>query len=72
MTSLASPPLFSLVSTDSNHLTLRSPEGHVGHLFVLEDDIIRVMVLPEGELRAPRSWSVSPGDEDVPDRKSVV
>ena len=66
MTSLARPPLFSLVSADSNHLVLRSAEGHVSHLFVLEDDIIRVMVLPEGKLRAPCSWSVSPGEEAVP------
>ena len=48
------------------HLILRSPEGHVGHLFVLEDDIIRVMVLPGGKLRALQSWSISPGQEDVP------
>ena len=66
MTSLASPPVFVLVSSVGNHLVLRSPEGHVGHVFVLEDDIIRVMVLPEGRLRCPRSWSVCPGEEDMP------
>ena len=66
MTSLASPPVFSLSSVEANHLTLRSAEGHVSHLFVLEDDILRIMVLPQGRLRSPRSWSVSPGQEDVP------
>jgi len=72
VTSLASPPVFSLGnaaakgSATANHLVLRSPEGHVGHLFVLEEDIIRVMVLPEGKLRAKRSWSVCPGEEDIP------
>jgi alpha-glucosidase len=66
VTSLASPPLFSLAGADSNHLVLHSPEGHVAHVFVLEEDILRVMVLPEGKLRAPRGWSVSPGEEDIP------
>ncbi len=59
------PPVFSLAEHAGNRLTLRAPEGHVAHLFVLEPDIIRVMVLPGGGVRSPRSWAIAPGEEDV-------
>lgn len=60
------PSLFALTESAGNRLTLTSPEGHVAHIFVLEEDIVRVMVLPKGELRAPKSWAICPGGEDVP------
>ncbi len=60
------PPEFTLAENASNRLTLRSTAGHVAHVFVLEQDIIRVMVLPGGALRSRRSWAVAPGQEDVP------
>ena len=63
---LSHPPLFALTKNDGNHLTLRSPEGHIAHIFVLEEDIVRVMVLPGGKLHAPKSWAICPGGEDVP------
>lgn len=64
--SMSRNPLFSLRSQDGNHLVLESAEGHVVHLFILEEEIIRVMVLPEGKLRFPRTWAIAPGAEDVP------
>lgn len=64
--SLSTPPVFSLKEKDGARLTLQAAEGHVAHLFVLEEDIIRVMVLPGGTLRCPRSWTVAPGGEDGP------
>jgi alpha-glucosidase len=60
------PPLFALTKSDGNHLTLRSAEGHLAHIFILEEDIIRVMLLPSGKLHAPMSWAICPGGEDVP------
>jgi alpha-glucosidase len=63
--SMANNPLFSLDERSSNHLTLKSAEGHVAHLFILEEDLIRVMLLPCGELRFPRTWAIAPGAEDV-------
>lgn len=63
--SMSRNPVFSLIAQDHNRLTLRSAEGHVAHVFVLEDDIIRVMLLPCGELRCPRTWAIAPGAEDV-------
>ncbi len=59
-------PRFSLQHRAGPQLTLRSPEGHVAHLFILEDDLLRLLVLPHGQLRNPRTWAIAPGAEDVP------
>ncbi|MDQ2693865.1 MAG: DUF4968 domain-containing protein, partial [Pseudomonadota bacterium] len=63
---LDQPPRFALHATQGNHLTLRAPQGPVAHVFVLEHDIVRLLVLPEGSLKFPRTWSVAPGLEDLP------
>lgn len=60
------PPVFALHHQQGNHLELHSPEGHVAHIFVLEDDIVRLLVLPHGELRMPRTWAIAPGLGDLP------
>ncbi|MBV9299941.1 MAG: alpha-glucosidase, partial [Verrucomicrobia bacterium] len=59
-------PVFSFADRVDCRLTLKSSEGHVAHIFVLDEDILRIMVLPGGELRFPRTWAVAPGFEDVP------
>ncbi|MFA9439548.1 TIM-barrel domain-containing protein [Uliginosibacterium sp. sgz301328] len=58
-------PQFSLHSRSGNHVTLNSPEGHVAHIFVLEEDIVRVLVLPHGKLNLSQTWAIAPGLEDV-------
>ena len=58
-------PLFEVAENAGNRITLRSPQGHAAYVFVLEEDIVRVMVLPFGTLRLPRSWAIAPGAEDV-------
>jgi len=63
---LSQPPVFALAETNNNHLTLRSAEGAVAHLFILEEDVVRVMLLPDGKLREPNSWAICPGGEDAP------
>ena len=63
--SLADPPLFRLTGSEANRLTLESDRGDVAHLFVLEEDIVRVMVLPGGGLTMARTWAVAPGMDDV-------
>ncbi|MDR6396067.1 glycoside hydrolase family 31 protein [Herbaspirillum seropedicae] len=64
--SMLHPPRFALQSSEGNHLCLKADTGAVIELFVLEEDIIRVLVLPEGKLQGPASWAVAPGAEDVP------
>jgi len=63
--SMSHNPYFSPLESQGNHLTLQSAEGHVAHVFVLEEDIVRVMLLPKGELRFARTWAIAPGEEDV-------
>jgi alpha-glucosidase len=64
--SLTNPPVFVLTQQDNNRLTLQSADGHIAHLFVLEEDIVRVMVLPGGQVRHPRTWAIATGGDDVP------
>ena len=66
MSTLRQPPVFHLAARDGNRLTLKSDGPAVAHVFVLEDDIVRVMVLPDGVLKQPKSWAIAPGLEDVP------
>ena len=63
--SMSINPVFSLKNKERNHFTLTSGEGHVAHLFVLEEDLVRVMLLPHGKLNFPRTWAIAPGQADV-------
>jgi alpha-glucosidase len=65
MAKLADPPVFRLAERDGAHLVLKAAGGETAHIFVLEPDIIRVMVLPDGEMRFPRTWAIAPGQADV-------
>jgi alpha-glucosidase len=65
MARLADPPVFRLAERDGAHLVLKVDGGETAHIFVLEPDIVRVMVLPDGELRFPRTWAIAPGQADV-------
>lgn len=59
-------PTFALQSRSGNHLILNSASGATAHIWVLEEDIVRVLVLPQGRLQMPRSWTVAPGLENLP------
>jgi len=41
-------------------------DGWQCRLFVLADDILRVLLIPPDGLREPRTWMVAPGGTDVP------
>ena len=57
---------FSLKGINSNVLTFASSAvSEVVRVFVLEDDIIRVLIT-DGELSLDRTWAVAPGMEDIP------
>jgi alpha-glucosidase len=64
--SIASIPTFSIAGQNASRVTLQSSDGIIVYIFVLEEDILRVMVLPEGKLSFPRTWAIAPGLEDVP------
>ena len=63
--SIANPPLFHLAERDGPRLILHGDQGAVVHIFVLEADIVRVFVLPDGAPVMPRTWAIAPGQEDV-------
>ena len=63
--SLKHPPRFRVTRQDGPHIELASDQGFVAHLFVLEDDIIRVAMLPGPAFAMPRTWSIAAGEEDV-------
>ncbi|TKC82942.1 glycoside hydrolase family 31 protein [Trinickia terrae] len=65
MTSLLHPPSFALAANEGNHLLLTSTQRATIDVFVLEEDIVRVRVLPEGVARGPRTWAIAPGLDDV-------
>lgn len=64
--SLDQPPRFTVTARERGHLTLESDRGDKAHVLVLEEDIVRLLVLPGGRLKEPRTWAIAPGAEDVP------
>ncbi|CAD6558684.1 Oligosaccharide 4-alpha-D-glucosyltransferase [Paraburkholderia hiiakae] len=66
MTTLLHPPRFALAKHDGHHLRLESAQGATIDVFVLEEDIVRVRVLPDGRAHGPRTWAIAPGLDDVP------
>ncbi|WP_186017707.1 glycoside hydrolase family 31 protein [Burkholderia gladioli] len=65
MVSMLQPPQFSIAAHGGNRLALAGSGGAAIEVFVLEEDILRVRVLPDGRARDARSWSIAPGAEDV-------
>lgn len=66
MSSITYPPVFSIKSERGNQLTLESREGHIVHIFILENNLLRVLLLPDGELHIQNTWAIAPGLEDIP------
>lgn len=62
---LSAPPRFSVAERDGARVTLHSDTAAVAHLFVLEEDVIRVLLLSEGQVTSPPSWAVCPGGDDL-------
>ncbi|MBI1327502.1 MAG: alpha-glucosidase [Alphaproteobacteria bacterium] len=63
--SLAAPPQFRIAFETQGHLELLS-DGFTAHIFVLEEDIIRVAVLPDDKWKQPNTWTIACGADDVP------
>ncbi|KHS44959.1 glycoside hydrolase family 31 protein [Novosphingobium subterraneum] len=62
---LSAPPRFSVSETSGPRVTLGSDTAAVAHVFVLEDDVMRVLLLANGEVTSPPSWTIAPGAEDI-------
>jgi alpha-glucosidase len=64
-TSLSAPPVFAIAQKEPGQIVLAAEGGAIARIFVLEDDIIRIAVLPSGGWRGPKTWAVAPGADDV-------
>ena len=62
---IANPPLFALTERTRGRITLTADTGAVAHLFVLEDDIVRLLLLANGTVTSPPSWAIAAGAEDI-------
>ena len=62
---LSNPPLFALSDRAPGRVTLTADTGAVAHLFVLEEDVARLLLLAEGTVTSPPSWAVCPGGSDI-------
>jgi len=62
---LSNPPLFALTEQGEGRVTFTADTGAVAHLFVLEDDIARLLLLAQGEVTSPPSWAIAAGADDI-------
>ena len=62
---LSAPPCFTLAGRDGPRVTLAADTGAIAHVFVLEADIFRVLLLPTGMHSSPPSWAIAPGQDDI-------
>lgn len=62
---LSRPPVFAVAEREGARVTLASDTGAMAHLFVLEEDIARLLLLPDGTLHGGPSWSIAPGEADI-------
>lgn len=62
---LSNPPRFVLTEQAPGRLTLTADTGAIAHLFVLEEDIARLLLLVDGTVTSPPSWAIAPGADDI-------
>ena len=62
---LSNPPRFALTARDNGRVTLTADTGAVAHLFVLEEDLMRLLLLADGRVTSPPSWAIAPGASDI-------
>jgi alpha-glucosidase len=65
-TSLSLPPLFTVAQNERGHIVLAADSCAIAHIFVLEEDIIRIAVLSNGVWDFAKTWAIAPGMDDVP------
>ncbi|MBW6522702.1 alpha-glucosidase [Sphingomonas sp. RHCKR47] len=62
---LSRPPVFALSARAPGRVTLTADTGAIAHVFVLEDDVMRLLLLAEGRVTSPPSWAIAPGASDL-------
>jgi alpha-glucosidase len=62
---LSRPPVFDLAARAGPMVTLASDTGAAARIFVMEEDIVRLWLLPDGVGASLPSWAIAPGREDI-------
>ena len=62
---LSNPPRFACTERAHGRVTLTADTGAVAHLFVLEEDMMRLLLLVDGRVTSPPSWAIAPGQADI-------
>jgi alpha-glucosidase len=57
--------MFALAARAGALVTLASDTGATARIFVMEEDILRLWLLPSGISRSLPSWAIAPGREDI-------
>ena len=65
MARLSHPPRFAVTEQAGPRVTLRAEDGAAAHIFVLEEDMIRVLLWTRGVAASHPSWAIAPGQEDI-------
>jgi alpha-glucosidase len=63
---LTQPADVSLVDPNTHPLVFAGQRGECFQVYVLEDDIVRVVFRPDGQPRLDRTWMIVGSDGDVP------
>ena len=62
---LSQPPRFQIAEQTQSKVVFSSDTGAKAHVYVLEEDIFRVVMLPDGEVKGAPSWAIAPGASDI-------
>ncbi|WP_242185671.1 TIM-barrel domain-containing protein [Sphingomonas sp. CARO-RG-8B-R24-01] len=62
---LSAPPVFAVAEREPGRVTLRADAGQVAHVFVLEEDVVRLLLLVDGTVTSMPSWAIAPGAGDI-------
>ena len=62
---LSDPPRFVVSGRHRGRVTVTADTGAVAHLFVLEEDVARLLLLADGTVTSPPSWAIAPGASDI-------
>lgn len=57
--------LVKFLQQENNRVDIQCDQGYILHLFVLEQDIIRVAFSQQNSFKLDRTWTVTPNQEDI-------
>ena len=58
---------FNLLTEENNVISFQLEDSSfMARIFILEEDIIRVLLTPSSEPEVKQTWAVAPGMDDVP------